>query len=428
MLTPVALGGAELTWRFGRSSRLDQWLAQCPWERRGGALSVRTSGPVQADVLASAIRARVREINADHGMVDAQVIRVTANTELDGIQQLRSWIGLGDPAAGADALRLTAQALVEDPLVVIAAAWVGDAGITSWDRSLRRALEDVNKIDQRATPVVLQLCPLQTEETDTDLSRGEPIDPIDRHGECLASWDAYVHHRLAWESGGDVDLASEWHDALGGLNSGDDTELERRLDEAAMVHLKRAPFGPDVAALVQASSTSRLDLASWLNDPCRLAFVWSPRGVLEVAPWVARAVLRTATRPFAARARLRASLVCAPIRDAVVGRCVAWEAVLRAQHTPSATPDADTMIKWDRFNGDQQSDRVHYPATCVALPQTPWDVATFGSFIHAVRANRQDLSAMHDVRVLRNAMVHGHYASWSTLQQCDAIARQLARM
>jgi hypothetical protein len=142
--------------------------------------------------------------------------------------------------------------------------------------------------------------------------------------------------------------------------------------------------------------------------------------VVEPVPWLARAVLGREGRSSPARGALRAALTCAPLRDAVVARCLSWEARLRGAYVPVGQPPPRAAAAFADLERGQGPDRAGYPPECPALPRSAWELVPLGEFVSALPATPA-ARVMNEVRTLRNSMAHGHYVSWATLLRADAL-------
>jgi hypothetical protein len=76
------------------------------------------------------------------------------------------------------------------------------------------------------------------------------------------------------------------------------------------------------------------------------------------------------------------------------------------------------------FERGRSADSARYPVNSPAAPTNGWEFATLGEFIAALPPTPVR-STLHEIREIRNAMVHGHYVSWHTLEAVDACASAL---
>lgn len=425
MLIDVGLAGVQLTWRFGRTDAETRWLDSRPWSNRGGVLTLRVGGPAGGDAVGASVLDRVRQIEGSRFARDV----FATSTELDlpmsdALAQIRRWLEVGEPRSAAERLASTAAALREVERVWVVQAQKLHEMPTRFPDELRNVLEALQKLDPRARAAVVLLDNVARKSEAIDLRRGMPIAGIGV-GMPVALWDWYVHHRLAWESGGDIDRAQRWQDALSSVRRGDDDGIEVRLNEAADVALNELPSRTREVLLACAGRPIDVGgVARWLEEDALEPLAWDPSGVLEPLPWVARALLRRTGYSSPARGALRAALVCAPLRDLVVARCLAWEGQVRGARVPAGQPSERTRSIFAQFERGSGVERSGYPRGSPAVPRSAWEFASLGEFIAALPPTRTT-ATMHEVRRLRNAMVHGHHVSWATLVQVDALETAL---
>lgn len=158
--------------------------------------------------------------------------------------------------------------------------------------------------------------------------------------------------------------------------------------------------------------------------------------VPRLRPWIARALL---ARPQeqAARWALRAGLVCQPLAAALLARCLELEAGWRTMSCrrllrfTGARP-ADVSARQRRFFQDALGG-VEYPAAHPARPvetADAWAFATLGELIECLdqaHSGESWLRPARELRDLRNALAHGHPATWRHCELAHSLGRSLLR-
>lgn len=433
MLLRVRLASHDVPWTFDAAQRLATWLEGTPWLTDGGVLPVRVSGPRQAESLARVVGAAVRA--ADDGASDVRVcVSGPASSPRTAVGVLRESLEIDFSGRGDDRrdIEVVADVLASRPFVLIvdATGWTGAEA----QRALR-GLEAIGSATRKLTSgvaltaIILHHEPLWAGGDELMLDVGRPSASLN---DALTSpepalWAAYVHHRVAWESGGDLDRAMAWDDALADRSArvGDDDGLESAL--GAFSAAAWASIAPARRASVLAF------LRSSPGDPARARLIqelhqhralWRPDGVTHVAPWVARAILLDAATPLL-RSQLRWCLVCAPLRRDLLARCLDLEAAVRARHVRDlGDAPEDARADWEAFRlAEPTSDAPFYPANSPAVPDSPFAFVEFGGFLSALRVGQPRAAMLHRLRILRNYLAHGHYVSWGCVREMVEIDR-----
>jgi hypothetical protein len=435
---PVRLAGHTATWRFRDSDDLDAWLAGQPWRQQGGVKVLRIAAAELAPELAAAIARAVR------GSDDVGDVRVRALSTAALAAGLRTAVGESLELPGGtdrrEYLRLLAREL-GTPTVFVAepAEWPAGAAL------LHDADELSEEVARSPSAPAVTFVLLDTPERPlsglaADLATGRPVDSLFRlaSGPDLVLWRAYVHARLAWEAAGDLARAKRADElGFGLLRTGDDAGLERLLNSAAEQTLARLDAGVAQQAgeylqQLTGGGRNRKWLAQTATQLTAAGVLWKPLGEVRPrpAPWLARALL-PANRAGTARALLRAVLVCAPLAHQVLDRCFDLEAAERAVCSPppgARVTNPDILRRFDKFeHGDPDSDIVYYPRGCPAVPASAWDFTSFGEFLDQLPPDPARSPAQHQLRRLRNAIAHGHYICWETIQALRRVQEQLER-
>jgi len=420
MNVELTLAGCTLPWRMEGATELSSWLRSRPWHGPGGVRTARVAPAHVKDVL-KLIR---REARAwDDGVSEFRIWDLREDTLQGGLQQaLEEWLEVPH-RSDREFLKLLGEALEARPMLFL--GWLGGARMP--EELIGRAhqvTEAVRKLGSRGAPTFVFLHKRQqmTGSTTAVLDTGLPMEltPLKEGlgGELPTLWRTYLHWRVAWECGGDVERALRC-DRLGlaELKLGDDEGFERLLNQHARVELERL------------SAPERKQSLAWLNEvlmknPTRGMRPGQAKGTL--APWLARALLLQGSAPTARRF-LKARLNCTPLAELILTRCFELEAFQRTrlmlQGLPEVVPP-EVLTRFERFQGTGPSiERDLYPAGHPALPEDPWDFATLGEFTESFVGLT---SRIQQLRVLRNAIAHGHYVGWRALNRLWQAEQELA--
>lgn len=440
----VHLCGSEASWRFLESTRLDQWLAVCPWQLDGGVIGLRVSGARQAALAPAAITDQVRVRDAGASEVRCRTVS-TGSPPTSAQHLLTDLLEIAPTLGERAALEALARSLDAQPhvFVIDATAWEGlqVSGFVDQALAIRDALRKL-RARVALTVVVLHcltVAPGRGEGLEVDL--GAPaVAAIERPlGGTPATWRAYLHQRLAWESGGSLDRALAWDEEsrLADLAPGADAKLEAGLNDQSRAGWRSlAPARRDaVMAAVNYGPENGETHRKHAQDVKHLIgerLYWRPLGTSQArpVPWIARALLLEGSA-LPARPLLRSCLVCGPLLRECVMRCLDLEAQVRAIHhrdrASNGPEDDDRAARaFEAFqSGIGSFDHQFYPAGCPATPPDVWAFAEFGRFIHGLRVTRTRGSVLHELRQLRNSLAHGHYVSYRSLELLASIERQL---
>jgi hypothetical protein len=421
MLLRVSLANLAAPWRFPGSHALDEWLSWCPWRERGGVAVVRIASPDDAAPVGFAIEREVYGLDAGGSHVRA--CRIATGP---GVQTAVAALCAATEVTAGPGRRATLQRLAS---VLGAVRFVFLLDLSRLDETLpvldelEGLRDDLAKLPEPAALTTVALVRAGGARGAFDFTRGTPIDrPLD-FTEPYRAWCSYLHTRIAWECGGEPSRAMRWDEGVSHtVAQGDDDALEATLNELAAREWSAQGDG------------ARAQLLAWLRDP-RAASVerlegegvlWRPAPLAPLRPpaWIARALLQGADP--GTRRRLRGAITCAPLAEALIGACLDLEARHRARVCPSGEPRDETREAWARFTSpDVRSEGSHYPSGCPAGPVDAWDLASFGEHIASSALPRALSATLHDLRALRNAMAHGHYACWRSVTALRAVARAL---
>jgi len=277
-----------------------------------------------------------------------------------------------------------------------------------------------------------------------DYTIGEPADSVLQvlaEGQD-AAWRAYLHVRAAWEAGGRLSLARRFEAKLFESRSplvGDDALVERGLNKAAAELWESADM-PTRGALLRylegmtagRASEPRSIASSKEEEQLRRAgLLWNPAGSGSSlpCPWVARGLLLRSAEPTASML-LRSVLVCALLARDVLTRCFDLEMRARLALSPAVTgsrPSAECEGRFAAFvSRSNNFESSLYPLDCPAVPRSAWAFASFGEFTRGAGQASERSHPLTRLRLLRNAIAHGHYVGWRAVSEVLAIEKQLA--
>ncbi len=427
MKLAVSIEGHEEEWTLEGGDALQRWLEECPWLTRGGVRAVRVRSEEARDRVRELIWRQVLTAASDRGYVDRCDLYAVGEGGLE--PALAEGLSLGATLRGVERLRRIAEELSYRPTVVM----VGPepAGRGAVVRQQAEAL--LERLLAQPTPTAAVFLVLVTPEDaagmeSTDLTAAIPpfADSVSREGSVRERWQRYLHLRAAWECGGDYLRAERW-DESGWLSviPEDDAGLEQKLNRAALQQWRElpAPLQAEAVGWVDQGTRPRRDTSERIE---RAGNGWIPPGErwVRLVPWVARALMLQELRPKA-RSMLRANLVCAPLARSLLGRCFDLEARLRWLAAAGAGgASADAELHQQRFaRGDLSSASRFYPPNTPAQPGSALDFESIGSLVHHLYCQGTVPQDLKGLAALRNALAHGHYVSWASVQTLTELER-----
>jgi hypothetical protein len=230
-------------------------------------------------------------------------------------------------------------------------------------------------------------------------------------------WSAYLHERVAWHSGGDIERAIDVGAALPPLMRGDDQVLEAALNEHAAALFARLPKE------MQEQLGESLDQVRY-NPSLRLGIGLSGAEARShrPAPWLARALLnRDRSHP---QKRFLSSLSgCRPLANRLLGRCMDLEQRIRDHvlATPPWRPPSTPSKRLETLR--QDSSAVEHRLTPLGRVASldEWDAASLNEVIGLSPDDRSTKDGMHELRYVRNALAHGTAVGWNALAIVDRL-------
>lgn len=416
------LAGCNVSWRFRDSAWLERWMASRPWDALGGRPHViRLSGRGYEQAVVDHL-ARMF-VGHTLGEADPRFIDVCLAEGQALEATVLDVVGVGQ-ATRYERLAMLARQLASRPWLIVVRGPLTDRSIVEEGSAL---LDALSKLDRpRAACLVIDTVSEPTIGEFHCFAAGWLADGVmsalDRGGEAM--WGPYVATRLAWECGGDLARAQEFESSWSrALPFGDDTELEVRLNACANSAFDALPEGArgELAAWVRAlvdDVEKRRGPPSPPDVLLRERLAWYAPGDRRwrPVPWVARAMLLRRECENT-RHLLRGCLVTAPLANEMLRRCFDLEAWIVAVVSSRARtePSQEAIDRHARFVLGRASECAYYPKDSPATPQDAWGHVTYGEAINGTLGKRD--SPHEQLRLLRNALSHGHYVSWSTVNE-----------
>jgi|APTNR8051073442_1049403.scaffolds.fasta_scaffold03284_2 hypothetical protein len=361
--------------------------------------------------------------NGPNGELRA-VVLTRDDIEVPPLTALMQAVGVDAHAGHFSAMRALAKAVRDRrSYLFIATTALSDKPV--WWDEVRDIVENCGKT---VPPAPIGVVTIDTHymadwTPEFDFSVGWPTDSI---LDCLDSgcsnlWRTYVHHRIAWESAGNVGTAQDLDEFVGDLAVGDDEGLDRQFGEFA-----KGCFTNHSHARILVEYVCRSDMPVRRRDPhvgelrdelLAAGLLWRPPSATSprVVPWAAREILRVENLGRNVW-QLRANLVCASLAAETMRFCLQGESDIRSalsESTPFRAPAEDTKRNFERFrHGDSKF--VQYPQRYPRPPTSDNDVWGFASLGELLGAHPSEvtLDGYRELLHLRNAVAHGHYVTW----------------
>lgn len=401
MPVDVALAGLSWPWLLHCDRDLEAWARSTPWLHEGSTIAVAC----RADSRDCTALVRRSVFQWDAGRSDVRLVELEATGDL--LQSVTRWLNVQIPDRRALASTL-GEDLAYRPAVLICRVTTGAAMKAVEDAEELREL--VMKLDAVRGPVFVIVHPRVSGIVRGGLvaDRGWPVGLGDAvlTSDPREAWQQYLHLRIAWESGGNIDTAIACNDVFPALQLGDDDGCEQAFNAFA---------GEQFAGL---TADERRSWRTWYSDARQRRVDLRERA----APWIARALLLAGV-PAAVRRVLRAELTCRPLVGHLLNSCFEIEARLRFQigERGDRCDDDTAHAAFARF-ADPSShslERSLYPEAHPAPPQDVWDFISLGSLLRMIDTHAPELL------ILRNSLSHGHYANWHAVTLLRTVSARL---
>lgn len=421
MLLQLDLANHVGYWRFPGTVAFSRWLADCPWFTLGGVCALRLPGHSDGSAFSEAVERAVH--GWDRGASGVYVNILNGSKVTSSLRKsLALQLGVHAEASTWQVRDALARLFAEKPTIIVVTPVVQDGRIDLWQEAA--ALRDEMSKTEFGPPLTWILMDNAIRRMDSrlafDYTRGQPVFGVfdTPQRDVSARWNAYLHARLAWESGGDPAVAEAMFASL-------QPALRIGADEALEVGLNAWCRDAFLKATEQDRSALGDFLTGGAHHVAALAsqgLLWRPPGSHspQPTPWVARALL-TVDDKHPRAWLLRAALVCVPLVNELLARCQELEHQIKSSVVSGGQavtdPPDEVQRLWLRYlSGEDET--TFYPLGHPAPPTDradAWWFASLGQFLSdsnsplGRRCNRSELSLSR----LRNTLAHGHYLCWS---------------
>lgn len=433
MLLRIPLIGHEAPWRFRDSERFSSWLRGETWRRAGGVHGVRLCSGDQVELFVRELRREVAALPG--GRVILRRLSSEEGRELPSLEEeLRNRAGVAPDLRDREWLELVGQEVsaVESIYVVDGQGLPETA--RRWCEPAAEVMSLLRKLHESAVVTALLLTETIGMPGGFDFTVGEPLPDLAwLHLPGATAWKAYVHRRLAWETGGNAALCFAWAERIHeGLREGDDNGLEAALNrqaEGSWAGIERSvvrglkEFLLAITRRANGGMIDRRDLTRRLEQG---SLLWRPQGSprARVVPWVARACLLRRLVPEASLL-LRAELSVPGIVGLAFSRCLDLEGCVRAGLHPAGEPREETWGLHERLGQGAGLAARCYSESFPMRPEGPWGVASLGEVLAASDGPGINREALSELRDLRNALGHGHPCNWPALMTLKRLEAEL---
>ncbi|RRS02933.1 hypothetical protein EIP75_18430 [Aquabacterium soli] len=432
MQLDLTLAGFTSPWSFRGSRTFANWAEGKPWVHEGSLCVLHTEEARISALLRPSISRFVHGINA--GLSRLDICYVSCGAELGTpVQAMIHAFELDSSIPPFEALGRI-EARIRDRSLLLVFHEGSAVHPDDW-LQLVMLLEHFRKSTKTSAlaAIVIDHRNVVDVQPACDFRFGHPSHSVLVEASSISNaedlWPAYVHHRIAWEAGGSIAYALSLGHKIAECPPGNDEELERLLQEHAVLTLQEHSGKADleeaheiVGSLANFTSSRRQLLRSQLFQHHLL---WRPPAMnsFQVVPWASRALLAHTSLPRKYVWGLRHQLVCAPLAGEIMALCLKFESqiLVRLHGKRNRAVSAEALDGQDRFK--RGGDRfIVYPAAFPARPVTPDDAWAFASLGQNLASSTDGSRPMYgNTRLLRNAIAHGHYVNWRHVDH----ARQL---
>ena len=411
MSIELVVGAWTQRWMSLGLSDLSLWLRGRPWSNQGSLHVARapTGIPGHARTIIE------QELRALYGG-DVWLVELDSSNGSSLERQIRDWSGV-EPHSIRD-LAEALRPICELQARLFLVALPPERPFEGWLDEARGFLDRLSKAGPGAVIGVLVL-PGAGGYNSTRLELAWPL--LEVRTSTFSPWGTYLHERIAWHAGGDIDTAEEVAETVPVIQAGQDMALEKALDHHSQRRMARLPTGiRDMARVDAVAAAASADL---LLHPMIPGAGSLPRPV----PWLARAAL-LARPDHPQRSLLHATIACRPLTARLLGRLIDLEGHLRDQLTRTARlprPSDDLERRFYQAIAPHSVDRLLDPLSRRPM-DSPWDFAGYGDLLDLLRAGDSRSRALIEARLLRNALAHGSAASWDAIQKVEDLEGRLA--
>ena len=425
MAIEVQIANRTLSWRLRHSQRLTEWIGTRPWLDQGSAKVVRLADVRQLNDMNAYLRQAVWA--ADDRASNIRVLcTALEDGSVSGLAEALSLLlrGTRSQEPLRDLQRELTNELGNSPLI-LAAPVFGESGCDV----LRDASILVDEISKADTPRPLTFVlydtvsePISSEYF--DLSVGYPTASLFEQEPMSTTelWVRYLHHRGAWEVAGDPVEAQDIGAKLASATRFDDNEIEVACNNYAWHRMQCIPSSSRSQFMEYLSEWGVEPISSAVmrraeRDLARTGLLWTPIGhsVPRPTSWAARAALMSEGVGTACFCLLRNCTIPVGIASEALGKCFELEMHERAYYSPlrqAGIPPIEVTDKHQDFlKGSPTSAAAFYPPSCPAKPDV-WAFASLGAYFADIPRDAST-AKREQLRVIRNALSHGHHVGWT---------------
>jgi len=433
MQLDMEIGTTVHSWRLGVDDGLDVWLRRCPW--RSGEVSqmrvLRLASQHEADRIQLEIRRLVYA--ADEGVYSPKVL-LSGPSQAAGLISMLTACVFGEPRSldRFSFKRLILDRLKQAPHVFQLVKRSGDPGELL--EEMLAFLEELNREECLYPLIVLVLSEgIQLVrrpdcfDTAPAMPDGRILNP--RNLDPCVLWGGYLHSRAAWECGGDIRLAQIYGSAWNGISQSDDVALEESCSLLAAERWREVSAARKAEWQQYLAKSCRPLEANGYGDTIGVlveeGLLWQPPGQCRLMPtaWAVRATAGQVRSGVLSRAALVNSVLVAE----VLGWCFQLEALEREQYAEAcdwSEADESKTLHASFVAKDRSSAAFLYPEN-YPLSLSFKEFETFGGFCRRLGTNPR-ADTRRRLLSLRNALCHGHYAGWKTIEALLLIQARLS--
>lgn len=414
MRVQISLAGSTLPWRLLGGERADSWLAQCAWQADGGVCPLQIAGGTRS---ASDALEAVRDSFRSHSHGVGLWAQFEPITDVDGLYSVASrWLDMRFTnerdlvLALSDATRGTPTLFAVEVPGILVARTVEDG----------RRLVDLSSKIRACAPFTLIVVSSAAASGSESLAEGWP--ELHRRKLDLAQeWGSYVHERIAWHTGGRLEIVESLSGRVDQVSRGDDRALAQLIRDDSRERWDK--LAPSVQQDVLSSTTNLI----------RYPDLQMPEGIgsqlsgIRPTPWLACALVLAQPR-HSERLYLTAFATCRPLAMRLLWRCQEIEARVRdtIRPSPNATLPPEAVKTFQAYQ-NLSSFECRVAPPIFHPPTDAWDFATLGAVIQELSPLDHRKDSLHRLRRIRNVLAHGGSVGWSTIQEVNLIDEQLRR-
>lgn len=419
---PITLGGTTAPWVSQGLTSFEAFLSEAGLTDLQVAWATLPSGPFGESLQKSLLR--LCETAADGGdsaKLQTVEIRSDQGSFCCVLAEALLYLNVGSEAA----LKALEQALGRSPhILVIDARTLVDGN--AWLEDGYRLLSAIR--GARGRIVLLTEATAPPSAFTFDMTSLGPFMRLDWADSMKASWwEAYLHHRVHWESQGRCNVLHKWCEPLASVRAvpfGADDVLERHLGKIAeeLATKQGAPFHRTLQEFRESPSHQAFqDLLQEL-ELVDLVDVDSLTNSPLPPPWLGRYLLQRANPPEAIRIRLLEHITPIALREQLFRCCLDAERQARRAHCNSKPGEEGAARDLEVA---RSSHRRYCPNVPEFAPRCIEEVSGLGDARRSGGIAPKHMEVVQRVGSVRNHVAHGGYISWGCLKEMMDLATAL---